>query len=223
MTRRLEVGKATLAVSFAGAVLSATLNPLIAAPSAHADSCGRYADLGPLFPYAVAQGHENPKYRNPRVMEAVVCLINAERAKKGVARVWSNSAVQNAAHGHSDALVRQKWWISKDTDSHTNPQTQSTARTRIIASGVCAPPPPNFVINLGEINYWGAGAKNTPRAAVDWWMASPPHQKILLDPNLNYVGVWTNWGSPSKTASDFGAATYVVDFAKCAYRYFRRR
>jgi uncharacterized protein YkwD len=38
----------------------------------------------------------------------------------------------------------------------------------------------------GEVLAWG---QRTPRAAVEWWLQSPPHCRALLDPDADHGGI----------------------------------
>ncbi|OBK15926.1 CAP domain-containing protein [Mycobacterium asiaticum] len=57
----------------------------------------------------------------------------------------------------------------------------------------------------GEIVYWGTGSAATPTAALDGWMASPPHQAIILNCAFTAGGF--------ATARDGNKMTAVGDFA----------
>ncbi|MDX3755613.1 CAP domain-containing protein [Streptomyces sp. AK02-04a] len=140
-------------------------------------------------------------------MKAVECLIKVERGRG----MLVDDALQKAAHGHADAAVNLKWWGM--SDPHVNPVTHSTIESRIRAQNFCAGGD-LYAGSLTEITYTGSGSRNTPAAAVDWWMHSARDRAIILSKGLYSEGIWAEWGS-ALDRSDFGSATYVVDFGTC--------
>jgi len=54
---------------------------------------------------------------------------------------------------------------------------------------------------------WGSGPRSTAAAAVDAWMHSPPHRRVLLYPVYREIGVGIEPGTP------FGAsgATFAAE------------
>lgn len=52
----------------------------------------------------------------------------------------------------------------------------------------------------GEIVYWGTGSAATPAAALDSWMASPPHRAIILNCGFTAGGFATAWDGNKMTA-----------------------
>jgi uncharacterized protein YkwD len=68
---------------------------------------------------------------------ALECLINRERTAKGLAPLQHNPQLFTAAQGHVQAAVQIKWW-GPNKDPHKNPQTGSTADSRIKAGGLFA-------------------------------------------------------------------------------------
>jgi uncharacterized protein YkwD len=148
------------------------------------------------------------------VSQAVHCLIDAERAKAGLAPLTRTSSLDAAAASHAAAAASLKWW-SPGADSHTNPQTGSTPWSRITGAGYC-PNPVSWA--YAETTYTGWGGPGTPRAAVHWWVnvSTYGHRQIVLSPTLTDVGIGVAAGTANPagaSASDGG--TYVVDFGRC--------
>jgi uncharacterized protein YkwD len=146
--------------------------------------------------------------------QALVCLINAERARHGLPALAYNQALTDAAFQHTDQAVRLKWW-GPGKDSHTNPQTGSTQQSRIKAAGYCRNP---RSWKVREITYTGWGGAGSPRAAVNWWVnvSTWGHRQIVLDQSLTEIGRWGLGGAADPagaTASEAG--TYVVTFGSC--------
>jgi uncharacterized protein YkwD len=133
------------------------------------------------------------------VRQAVVCLLNAQRAAAKLQPLRPNRALGRAAAGYATAMVRGHFF------SHVSP-SGSTLLTRVVRTtylrhaGTWA---------LGEDLAWGTGAYATPRAIVEAWMASPPHRRNILEPTFRDVGIGVSGGVPSGAAD---GATYVADF-----------
>ncbi|TYB65262.1 CAP domain-containing protein [Nonomuraea sp. PA05] len=148
------------------------------------------------------------------VRQAVLCLIDAERAKAGLRPLVRNSALDTAAQSHADAAARLKWW-RPGANSHTNPQTGSTPGSRITAAGYC-PNPLSWA--YAETTYTGWGGSGTPRAAVRWWVyvSTYGHRQIVLSPTMADVGVGAAAGAADPAgAGASGGGTFVVDFGRC--------
>ncbi|WP_346009590.1 CAP domain-containing protein [Streptomyces sp. SID1328] len=146
---------------------------------------------------------------------AVMCLINAERTKRGLSPVVDNPALTSAAQKHTNEAVRIKWW-GKGADPHVNPETHSTVETRVSEAGYC--PTPRRFYKYSEIAYTDGDGKGTPREAVNWWMnvSTGGHREIILDPQLEQIGIGT-WGAPAdrNIIGEVNPGTYVVDFGTC--------
>ncbi|MGW3341918.1 CAP domain-containing protein [Nonomuraea rubra] len=148
------------------------------------------------------------------VRQAVLCLINAERARAGLRPYTRNSALDAAAASHADAAARLKWW-RPGANSHTNPQTGSTPGSRITAAGYC-PNPLSWA--YAETTYTGWGGSGTPRAAVHWWVhvSTYGHRQIVLSPTLVDAGVGAAAGAADPAgAGASGGGTFVVDYGRC--------
>ncbi|MDX3539000.1 CAP domain-containing protein [Streptomyces sp. MB09-01] len=144
--------------------------------------------------------------------DAVRCLINAQRTQRGLPALTVNQALTNAAQQHAVAAVQLKWW-GPGRDSHRNPQTGSTPRSRIQAAGYC---PNARSWEFGELTYTGRGGSGTPQAAVNWWMNSPGHRALILNASLREMGPSAQPGSADQAgASSTGAGTYVVTLGRC--------
>ncbi|MFI9801992.1 CAP domain-containing protein [Streptomyces sp. NPDC052302] len=201
--------KSVLAFISAG-FLSATLLQAATAPPASAASCVwlRYAD-------------EAPKRASARADLATICLIQAERAKRGLPPIPHTVSLRGqppqplplAAQRHVEAAVTQKWW-GPGKDPHRNPLTGSYIDDRIRDAGFC----PGRKPSTGEITYTGWGGQGTPRAAVTWWMNSPTHRDIILGKNTtwnNYgIATWPDVADKAGIGQN-GAGTYVMDFGYC--------
>ncbi|WP_223166689.1 CAP domain-containing protein [Nonomuraea sp. SYSU D8015] len=149
------------------------------------------------------------------VSQAVHCLIDAERAKAGLAPLARNGSLDAAAASHAGAAASLKWW-SPGANSHVNPYTGSTPGSRITAAGYC-PNPTSWAYAETTYTGWGPGY-GTPRAAVHWWVnvSTYGHRQIVLSPTMTDVGIGVAAGSANPAGAGAGAGgTYVVDFGRC--------
>ncbi|MFG6200004.1 CAP domain-containing protein [Nonomuraea sp. JJY05] len=149
------------------------------------------------------------------VGQAVHCLIDARRAKVGLAALTRNNSLDSAATSHAAAAASLKWW-RPGADSHTNPQTGSTPYSRITGAGYC-PNPVSWAYSETTYTGWGTGY-GTPRAAVNWWVnvSTYGHRQIVLSPTLTDLGIGVAAGPADPAgAGAAGGGTYVVDFGRC--------
>ncbi|WP_327361852.1 CAP domain-containing protein [Streptomyces sp. NBC_01296] len=201
MSRHAPLVRTARAFAVAG-ILSAALVPVSAAPATAVACDAAAAARAPT-------GSNDSAARN-----AVICLINAERAQLRLPALTVNQALTNAAQQHSAAAVQLKWW-GPGKDSHTNPQTGSTPGTRIKAAGYC-PNPRSW--GYAEITYTGWGGSGTPNAAVNWWVhvSTYGHRQIVLDPSMREIGAWAQPGAADRAGAGASqAGTYVVTFGRC--------
>ncbi len=135
--------------------------------------------------------------------QAILCLLNRERAARGLVPLRRNEKLATAANGHSRDMVRRRYF------AHTSPGRVTFARrierTRY-ASGAAK--------KLGENLAWGMGDPAAPSAIVRGWMQSPEHRANVLDPAFRSIGIGIAPGVPVATASSAAptGATYTTDF-----------
>ncbi len=136
---------------------------------------------------------------------AVLCLVNFERAKAGIAALAPSGSLASAARGHAAASVANPWW--DNGNPHDNPVTKSTIESRIIAAGYCRAP-----------KWWqnreNATIGGTPQEAVNWWMGSSGHRGNILNRDLTDSGVGVVPGSAHKSQPG-KAGTFVQTFGAC--------
>jgi len=179
--------------------------PTEAMPVAGANSCGDYVNRAPSTVSASSMSD---------LREAMICLINAERATRQLPALTPISTLYNSAQGHADAAQQLKWW-TKGADPHVNPETGSTIDSRIKAAGYCGGNPNR----TGEIAYTWAGDQATPIGAVNWWMniSTSGHREAILDASIKEIGVGIGGQVADKSLqpqTDMG--TYVVNSGTCA-------
>ncbi len=129
--------------------------------------------------------------------DAVVCLVNVERARRGLRALRRDGDLGQAARRHAADMVRRTFF------SHVTPGG-STLSDRLRNSGYIHG---GISWHVGEALGWGTGARSTPSALLDEWLASPPHRRILLDDSFRELGVGVAPGAPQGSAG----ATYTVD------------
>ena len=67
---------------------------------------------------------------------------------------------------------------------------------------------------IGEVLIWTRGAPLTASAAVDAWLASPPHRRVLLQRRYEDVGAGIVAGAPLGDPALTPAATITVLFGR---------
>jgi uncharacterized protein YkwD len=124
-----------------------------------------------------------------QMRNAVVCLVNQQRAKHHLPQLHANPRLDRSAQGWTNAMV------ARSAFTHG-----SDFSARITAVG--------FV--------WSAAAENiatgypTPRAVVDGWMASTGHCQNILSPT--YLDVGTGLSRHPVLGFASGEATWTQDF-----------
>ena len=140
------------------------------------------AQLGPLAsPAQDAEQPAEPRSTHDPLADAVLLAINRYRQQAGLSPWVADATLSAIANGHSQAQSAQ------GRLSHGGFATRF-AMTR---ARMC-------VENL-------AAGHTTGQAVVDAWRASPQHQKNLLDPEPERVGLASNEGVVSMLACRFSA------------------
>jgi uncharacterized protein YkwD len=120
---------------------------------------------------------------------SIACLINEERAAKGVQPVQPNAALRQAALSHSTEMVNQGYF------EHTSP-AGVTFVDRIVATGYTRGA---RSWDVGENLVWGTGPLSTPQSLVTSWMNSPPHRENLLRARFREIGIAAVVGTPESS------------------------
>jgi uncharacterized protein YkwD len=118
-------------------------------------------------------------------------LINQERLAQGIAPVQVDPALTQASRRHSHDMADNHFTSHTGSDGSTPGQRMSEAGYDWSS--------------WGEIIAWGFGGDAA--SVVEWWMNSPPHRSIILDPKYKHFGV----GYVSQPDSDWGYY-WAVDF-----------
>lgn len=136
----------------------------------------------------------------PALRHATLCLVNRERAHRGLRRVRQDRRLMRAGRRHVRDMVRRRYF------AHTS------------RSGV------SFVDRISRTGYlrgarrwaageniaWGARSRSTPRRIVRSWLESPPHRRNMLSRRWREIGIGITRGTPRGRADD--GATYATEF-----------
>jgi uncharacterized protein YkwD len=111
-------------------------------------------------------------YRSPTPEEELVDLINAERARLGIAPLQINWVIMQVAEAHSQDMINRSFF------DHVNPDGLS---------------PGDRLTNAGyQWLYAGeniGGGYPTPLAMFNGWMSSPGHRAVMLSANYTEIGI----------------------------------
>lgn len=128
-----------------------------------------------------------------QIRAAVVCLINAERARAGLPPLAVNTALGNAAQGHAEEMAARHFF------AHGN------VLARIRASGYLAGA---SRYGYGENIAYNCGAAATAAGIVDQWMPRGNHRANILSRSFQDIGIGVVLWSPNGCAG----ASYVANF-----------
>jgi uncharacterized protein YkwD len=126
---------------------------------------------------------------------AVRCLVNAARARAGLAGFRNSRALRRAAARHARDMARGRYFAHQRAGG-------PSVRRRVRTAGWRRR-------SVGEAIAYGCGASARPVAIVRMWLASPPHAAILLSRELSHVGVGVARRPPVSCGGR--GATYVLD------------
>jgi uncharacterized protein YkwD len=132
--------------------------------------------------------------------DALLCLMNRERRRRGLRPVRMNPSLTRAAQTHSRAMVRDRFF------AHVGPGRAATLTSRLRAARYI---PRRGAWAVGENIGFGTGVLGSPLAMHRAWMHSTPHRHDILQPRFREAGFGIYRGAPYMR--DRGA-TYTVDF-----------
>jgi uncharacterized protein YkwD len=150
---------------------------------------------------ACAASHASPSDASAQQLEhTVLCLVNRERAARGLGRLRSNNKLDRAARGHSRHMVNANFF------DHDSPSGASVLE-RVKRRGYNG----RGGLMVGENIAWGSGSYATPAEIVDGWMHSAGHRANILHRAFREIGVGVALGAPRPVHGQ-PAATYTTDF-----------
>lgn len=135
----------------------------------------------------------------PTAKAATLCLLNGERASRGLPALAEQPVLEAAAQTYAQAMVSQRFF---DHVSPTGQTLDDRLAAYVGATGVWV---------TGENLAWGEGALATPASIVRNWMSSPGHRDNVLNPSYGEIGVGVAAGDPNGGLPAI-SATYVTEF-----------
>ncbi len=128
---------------------------------------------------------------------ATLCLLNAQRAARGLRPLRANARLALAAERHS-ADMAGRHYFAHVAPSGLDPLARLERIGYVAGSGSWT---------VGENIAWGGGPMATPRAIVKMWMHSAGHRENILRSAFREIGVGVIASAP-----DGPGATYTTDF-----------
>lgn len=136
----------------------------------------------------------------PMVRRATLCLLNEERAQRGLRQLHPRGALHGVAERYAQRMVTRSFF------DHVGPEG-STFVDRIKRSDYLRA---GDGFTLGENLAWGGGPRATPERIVRAWMDSPGHRANILNGRFRDIGIGVVTGVP--VAYGGQGATYVNEF-----------
>ena len=132
----------------------------------------------------------------------ILCLLNYERGRHGLAPLVENRALDAASEAHSADMERRRYF------EHVSPDGVPPEQ-RMMRLGYVARPGGM----TGENIAWGEDEAGSAASIVDGWMHSPHHRENILRPQFREVGIGLALGHAPGTMTTHGtSATYTTDF-----------
>ncbi len=130
---------------------------------------------------------------------AVLCLVNAERAKRGLPAMRASTKLAGAAAAHSADMVAHRTLSHSGSDGSSVFQRVTRAGYRWRAAA--------------ETLTYGASRRSMPFRLVASLMQSREHRSILLDRTYRDLGVGLALGTPVRGAAA-GSSTLTLVHAR---------
>lgn len=139
-----------------------------------------------------------------KASDATLCLLNRERAARGLKPLRLDAKLGKAARNHSLDMVKRGYF------EHNSPNGRTPFQRMLATKYV----PKGASWTLGENIGWGTEELAQPAALVRAWMKSPGHRRNILNPRFREIGIGIAIGIPLRDAGLAGqaGATYTTDF-----------
>ena len=134
--------------------------------------------------------------------QATICLLNTERAARGLPALAEHPALTQASQAYSELMVAKAFF------AHVTPGGLDLV-ARLTTAGYLTGRLDSWAV--GENLAWGQGSLATPRAIVTAWLQSSGHRANILSADYAEIGIGIAAGTP--TAGPAGA-TYTTDFGR---------
>jgi len=154
-----------------------------------------FALLGPASATAAQSCPSGPATR-----ASVVCELNAVRAAEGQAPLRQRASLTTAARNHARDMVARRYF------AHDNPEGIGPGGRARRAGYMDAAER----WRIGEVLLWSRGTQLTASAAVQAWLNSSGHRRIILTPAYRDAGIGLADGAPVGDPSDTPALTISV-------------
>lgn len=134
------------------------------------------------------------------VTAATLCLLNGERADKGLGSLVENAKLAESSLGHSKDMVANSYFAH---EGRNGADVVDRVKTTGYLSG-------GGRWSVGENLAWGTGTLATPRGIVTAWMNSQGHRDNIMRGDYEEIGFGVVVGNPK--SSDGQGATYTTNF-----------
>lgn len=138
----------------------------------------------------------------PRAYNAVLCLINRERARRKLRPLRRSAQLNRAARKHSADMVSRQYFSHQSLDGRT-------AHQRVLRTGYFRGSSRGSV---REALACGWAQLSTPQALVALIMRSRAHRSIMLSRSLRDIGIGLVIGGPQRGPG--GGATLTLKVAR---------
>ena len=135
----------------------------------------------------------------PTAKAATLCLLNDERAARGLLPLSTQPVLESAATSYAQTMVQQRFF------GHVSPAGQT------ISDRLASYVGPALSYATGENVAYGEGPLATPKAIVKTWMESDRHRSNILNKDFAEIGVGIVGGTPSGGLPAV-SATYATEF-----------
>jgi uncharacterized protein YkwD len=140
----------------------------------------------------------------PTISDATFCLLNAERAARGLSALKPDRQLQRAALAHGGDMVDHQYFAHEGLDG-------SEPAERIRATGYLSG---GGAWRIGENLAWGTGDFATPRSIMAAWMHSPGHRANILQRDYRQIGFGVIAGNPSPLSLE-GRSSFSQRDTRC--------
>lgn len=134
--------------------------------------------------------------------DSVLCLVNSERARHGLAPLRASRLLNRSAEAHSRDMVARQYF------SHVSP-AGTNARQRALRAGYVRR---RRAAKVGETIAWGTEVLATPAELVRSFMNSAGHRRTLLDRRYRDIGIGFVLGAPIPGLGE--GATLTLDLGR---------
>ncbi len=136
------------------------------------------------------------------ISRATICLVNRERAARGLVALAENTRLDRAAALHSHQMVAHGFF------NDIGPGRQ-TVQQRALATGYARR---TVRYRVGENIAIGTVGADTPAETVTAWMNNPAHRAVMLRPFYRETGLGVVAAVPRGFLNNRPGATYTQTF-----------